>query len=125
MRYYKTIISSIGVEVRSLLEGGVLILFAHGAPSGLAEVSILHRVEQVSERAPRLGAVLRIGETCAVVTAVGPSAWHKVRELGHVVITFNGAEADERPGVICASKIDGAALFAGMRSGTVIEFVDA
>ncbi|VVE84437.1 PTS glucitol/sorbitol transporter subunit IIA [Pandoraea sputorum] len=125
MRYYKTIISSIGVEVQSLLEGGVLILFADGAPAELAEVSILHRVEQVSACAPPVGTVLRIGENAAVVTAVGSGAWSKVSELGHVVITFNGAEADERPGVICASKIDCAALFTGMQSGTVIELVDA
>lgn len=125
MRYYKTIISRIGIEVESLLEGGGLILFADGAPAELAEISILHRVEHISACAPPIGAVLRIGENSAVVTAVGPGAWHKVSELGHVVITFNGALADERPGVICASKIDCAALFTGMQSGTVIELVDA
>ena len=36
MHYYKTIISSIGEEVESLLEGGVLILYSDGAPSELA-----------------------------------------------------------------------------------------
>lgn len=125
MRYYRTIIASVGGEVQALLEGGLLILFADGAPLELAEVSVLHRVEHVSARMPPVGSVLRIGETCAVVTAVGPVAWHKVSELGHVVITFNGASADERPGVICASTIDCAALYKGLQSGTVIEFADA
>lgn len=124
MHYYRTIIASIGAEVSALLEGGVLILFADGAPAELAEVSILHRVEHVSARAPRVGSVLRIGELSVAVTAVGPGAWNNVSALGHVVITFNGARADERPGVICASKIDCAKLFEGMHRGTVIEFVD-
>ncbi|MET1530597.1 PTS glucitol/sorbitol transporter subunit IIA [Burkholderia sola] len=125
MHYYKTIISSIGEEVESLLEGGVLILYSDGAPSELAEVSVLHRVEEAHSHAPRIGSVLRIGEISAVVTAVGPTAWNKVSELGHVVITFNGAHSAERPGEICASMVDCERLFKSMQKGAVIEIVDA
>ena len=85
MHYYKTVISSIGVEVQALLEGGVLILYSEGAPPELAEVSVLHSVEEASRDVPRVGSVLRIGKDSAVVTAVGPTAWNKVSELGHVV----------------------------------------
>ena len=98
MNYYRTVISSIGEEVQSLLEGGVLILYADGAPPELAEVSVLHRVQEASRDVPRIGSVLRIGEDSAVVTAVGSSAWNKVSELGHVVINFNGSQTAERPG---------------------------
>lgn len=125
MHYYKTIISSIGEEVEPLLEGGVLILYADGAPSELAEVSVLHRVEQASRDVPRVGALLRIDGMSAEVTAVGPTAWNKVSELGHVVISFNGAGEAERPGEICVSEIDCAALLNGLREGAVIEIVDA
>jgi PTS system glucitol/sorbitol-specific IIA component len=124
MHYYKTVISEVGPEVRDLLEGGVLILYAHGAPPELAEVSVLHRVEQAHPEAPRPGSQLRIGEVNAVVTAVGPTAWHKVQEMGHVVINFNGSSTAERPGEICAQSIDPARLLTCIRSGTVIEIVD-
>ena len=98
MHYYKTVISSIGEEVQALLEGGVLILYADGAPPELAEVSVLHRVVQASHDVPRIGSILRIGEGAAMVTAVGPTAWNKVSELGHVVLNFNGSRNADRPG---------------------------
>ena len=66
MHYYKTVISEVGPEVRDLLEGGVLILYADGAPPELAEVSVLHRAEQAHAEAPRAGSQLRIGEVSAV-----------------------------------------------------------
>ncbi|WP_208297260.1 PTS glucitol/sorbitol transporter subunit IIA [Paraburkholderia sp.] len=124
MHYYKTVISEVGPEVRDLLEGGVLILYADGAPPELAEVSVLHRAEQLHPEAPRAGSQLRIGEVSAFVTAVGPTAWNKVNEMGHVVINFNGSSTAERPGEICAQPVDTDALLAWIRSGTVIEIVD-
>jgi glucitol/sorbitol PTS system EIIA component len=124
MHYYKTVISEVGREVGDLLEGGVLILYAHGAPPELAEVSVLHRVEEFTPEGPRVGAHLQIGELDSVLTAVGPNAWNKVSELGHVVITFNGASTAERPGELCAQPIDAAKLLAALRSGVSIEIVD-
>jgi glucitol/sorbitol PTS system EIIA component len=124
MHYYKTVISDVGPEVRDLLEGGVLILYADGAPPELAEVSVLHKVEQAHADAPAPGSQLRIGEVSAFVTAVGPTAWNKVSEMGHVVLNFNGSNTAERPGEICAQPVDTEALLACIRSGTVIEIVD-
>ena len=97
---------------------------ASPAPPELAEVSVLHRAEQVHTEAPRSGAQLRIGEVSAVVTAVGPTAWNKVNEMGHVVINFNGSSVAERPGEICTQPVDTDALLACIRSGTLIEIVD-
>ncbi len=124
MHYYRTVISEVGPEVAELLEGGVLILYADGAPPELAEVSVLHRVEEAHRQAPQAGSRLRIGEISAWVTAVGPTAWNKVSELGHVVIHFNGSDAAERPGEICAQPVDRGELLASIRSGTVIEIAD-
>jgi glucitol/sorbitol PTS system EIIA component len=124
MHYYKTVISEVGPEVPDLLEGGVLILYADGAPPELAEVSVLHRVEAAQQQAPQAGSTLRIGGISAFVTAVGPSAWNKVSELGHVVINFNGANEAQRPGEICAQPVDAGELLACMKSGTVIEIAD-
>ena len=45
MIYYSTTVTAIGEEVADLLEGGVLILYADGAPPALAEVSVQHLVD--------------------------------------------------------------------------------
>jgi PTS system glucitol/sorbitol-specific IIA component len=123
MLHYRTIVSDVGPEVGALLEGGVLILYSHGAPPELAEVSVLHRVVEASADAPRVGALLRIGDVTSRVTSVGPTAWNKVSELGHVVINFNGSENAERPGEICARLVDHGALLDAMKSGSIIEIV--
>lgn len=123
--YLKTKITQVGPEVAELAESGVLILFADGAPPELAEVSVLHLADAgPSESAPAIGASIKIGDLSANVTAIGEKAWAKVREIGHVVITFNGSQTAERPGEICASEIDGAALAAAAQSGAMIVIGD-
>jgi PTS system glucitol/sorbitol-specific IIA component len=58
----RTRITEIGPEVADLAEGGVVILFADGSPSELAEVSVLHKTEQgPSDGAPDVGASIAIG----------------------------------------------------------------
>lgn len=113
----ETRVTAVGPEVADLAEGGVVILFADGSPPELAEVSVLHKtVQGPSIDAPRVGASITVGPVKAQVTAVGESAWAKVREIGHVVISFNGAGEAERPGEICASEVDGEALVAALKT---------
>jgi PTS system glucitol/sorbitol-specific IIA component len=117
----RTRVTEVGPEVADLAEGGVVILFADGSPPELAEVSVLHKAESgPSDDAPTAGASIAIGGVTAAITAVGPTAWSKVREIGHVVINFNGASEAERPGEICASEVDTEALVAELKTGTVI-----
>lgn len=124
MIYYSTTVTAIGEEVASLLEAGVLILYADGAPPALAEVSVQHRVETVHHEAPLVGARLAVGNLSTRVTAVGPSAWDKVKDMGHVVINFNGSGKVERPGEICVEALDSAALGREVRAGGVILIAD-
>lgn len=116
----KTRITAIGPEVAELAEGGVVILFADGSPPELAEVSVLHKGDAPSDEAPPVGASIAIGPVSATITAIGATAWSKVREIGHVVISFNGAGEAERPGEICASEVDTAALVGALAVETVI-----
>jgi PTS system glucitol/sorbitol-specific IIA component len=117
----RTRVTEIGPEVADLAEGGVVILFADGSPPELAEVSVLHKVEQgPSENAPGAGASIAIGPVSATVTAVGGTAWDKVQEMGHVVISFNGAGDAERPGEICASAVEPEKLVAALQPNAVI-----
>lgn len=105
--YLETHLTAIGPEVADLAQSGVLILFADGSPDELADVSVLHRITQDPLKfAPNTGSKLTIGEIETRLTAVGDLAWEKILDLGHVVITFNGADISERPGEICAAMID-------------------
>ena len=117
----RTRVTSIGPEVADLAEGGVVILFADGSPPELAEVSVLHKTEHgPSDGAPQKGASITLGPVAATITAVGSSAWSKVLEMGHVVISFNGAAEAERPSEICASQVDAQALVAALTTGAII-----
>ncbi len=119
--FLKTRITAVGPEVADLAEGGVLILFADGAPEELAEVSVLHAVQEgPSDAAPTAGARVTVGDVTAEITAMGEAAWNKVREIGHVVVNFNGANAVERPGEICASVVEPATLVAALKTDAVI-----
>ena len=119
---FRATVTDVSDEARELVEGGVLILFAEGAPPELAEVSVLHRVSvPPSQEAPPVGARLSIGAFSAPITAIGEYAWRKMGEIGHVVINFNDGAQAPRPGEISTASIDLAALAAALAPGMVIE----
>ena len=119
--HYRTALTAVGPDAADLLEGGILILFADGAPPELAEVSVLHRVaEGPSADGPTVGASLTIGEVGAELTAIGKLAWAKIADMGHVVINFDGAAESQRPGEISVSVVDPAALAAAVRPGATL-----
>jgi len=125
MIYYSTTVTAVGEEVADLLDGGVLILYADGAPPALAEVSVLHRVEgAVQLQPPPVGARISLGGLSTRISAVGSSAWDKVRDLGHVVINFNGASKAERPGEICVEACDSALVSREVHAGSTIVIAD-
>jgi PTS system glucitol/sorbitol-specific IIA component len=121
MRHFSTVITQVSPEARELVEGGVLILFAEGAPPELAEVSVLHRVVIApTAEPPAVGARLTFPGVAARITAIGDYAWKKIGDMGHVVINFNDATATPRPGEICVSSVDLAALAAALSPGAEI-----
>jgi PTS system glucitol/sorbitol-specific IIA component len=121
MRHFTTIVTEVGDEARELVEGGVLILFADGAPPELAEVSVLHRVlDQPTAAAPAVGATFFIAGASAHITAMGDYAWRKIGEIGHVVINFNNSPGALRPGEISVTDVDRVALAAALKPGAEI-----
>lgn len=121
MRCFSTVVTAVSEEARELIEGGVLILFAEGAPPELAEVSVLHRVTTEPTAAPpAVGATLVIAGQSARITAIGDYAWKKIGEMGHVVLNFNGATEAPRPGEIAVEELDLAALARGLQPGAEI-----
>ena len=118
---FRTIVTQVSPEALELVEGGILILFADGAPAELAEVSVLHRVQtKPTAEAPAVGAELRIDGLSTRVTAIGEFAWAKIDDMGHVVINFDGAAVAPRPGEISVAPVDLAALAALLRPGAEI-----
>jgi len=125
MIYYRTVVTEIGEEVADLLDGGVLILYAHGAPPALADVSVLHQVQdEIIGHKPPVGSIIKLGDLQTKVTAIGDTAWHKVKELGHVVINFNASSTAERPGEMCVHPIDAELLKSALVRGCVVVVED-
>lgn len=123
MSYYSTSVTAVGEEVADLLDGGVLILYADGAPQALAEVSIQHQVqEEVPGFVPAVGHQIVLGPLTTRITAIGDTAWKKVKDLGHVVLSFNGSSVAERPGEICVEPIDADAVKTVVVKGCLIAF---
>ena len=119
--FYRTVVTQVGPDVGDLIDGGMLILFAEGAPPELAEVSVLHRVSDgPSPAAPPVGAEIVIGPVAAQLTAIGALAWNKIGDMGHVVINFDGAPAAGRPGELNASPVAAEALSAALKPGAMI-----
>src|SRR5579863_7423080 len=121
MRCFSTSVTAVSDEARELVEGGVLILFAEGAPPELAEVSVLHRVQIAPTAAPpAVGAKLEIAGISTRITAIGGYAWKKIDEIGHVVLNFNGATEAPRPGEIAVEEVDLEALSKALQPGAEI-----
>jgi PTS system glucitol/sorbitol-specific IIA component len=121
--HFRTVVTQVSKEALELVEGGILILFADGAPPELAEVSVQHRViTNPTADAPAVGAELRIGGISTKVTAVGEIAWRKIDDMGHVVINFDGATAAPREGEVSVAPVDLTAVAAELKPGAEISF---
>ena len=118
---YQTELKEIGAEVEAFLEERYLILFELGAPPELAEMSVLHDCSHMREEPPVAGDVLAIGEMEFRITAVGEKAWKNIKDLGHAVFVFNGANEAEMPGQICLEETGSGSLIGTVRPGALLE----
>lgn len=121
MRHFSTVVTAVSPEARELIAGGVLIMFAEGAPPELAEVSVLHRVASPpAAEAPAAGGKLMIAGVTTPITAIGDKAWAKIADIGHVVVNFNGSAAAPRPGEISVAPVDLSELAERLSPGAII-----
>ncbi len=89
-----------GEQAQDLIEDGMVVIFKEGAPSELAEISVLHEPEEEFEDEIRPGDRLSLGDNSFRVTSVGDEANKNMKELGHATLKFNGADEAELPGDI-------------------------
>ncbi len=91
---------AIGLSMSLFMEHRILVFFKLGAPPELAEVSIIHEPSELRADV-RVGDYVVIGGQRYRVTAVGELANENIRELGHMVIRFDGQTTAQLPGYIC------------------------
>lgn len=96
---YKSTVTGIGESVAEFMDGGFIIIFNNNAPQEMADLSVLHTIEKLSQD-------VQVGDTFAIsgkqytVTAVGNEANYTLREMGHCTLKFDGRDSAELPGHI-------------------------
>lgn len=100
---YRLTILGIGEMASEIFEEGLLIFFGNNAPGELKEVSIVHDGQNLQADIVQ-GDIIQIGDTQVTVLCVGEVVNDNLRNLGHMVIKFNGIETPENPGDINVEK---------------------
>ena len=101
MEKYCAKVTALGPEALSLLEANMIIIFNNNAPPELAEITVMHTIEELKEDvAP--GDVVTLGGHDYEVKYVGSEANYTLRELGHCTFYFynENVEYRELPGYI-------------------------
>lgn len=101
MEKYCAKVTAIGPEALSLLEVNMLIIFNENAPEELAEITVMHTIEELKEDVVK-GDVVTLGGHDYEVVFVGSEANYTLRELGHCTFYLygEGVEYRELPGYI-------------------------
>lgn len=100
---YQAEVVEIGPLVTEFIDAGILVFFGEGAPPELVEFSIIHN-GKVLEKDINPGDVILIDQSEFNVLAVGDVANDNFRNLGHLIIKFNGKSKAELPGDVCVEK---------------------
>ena len=96
---YETTVTAVGPMAVEFAAEGILVFFGSDAPEELHEFAIIHD-HSPNEDDVSPGDVVEIDEARFEVTGVGEVANDNLRNLGHVVIKFNGLSDTELPGEV-------------------------
>lgn len=100
MKKYSATILSVGPLLGEFTEAGILVFFGENAPEELQEFSVIHD-------GTTLEADLEPGDFVSLdgveykILAVGEIANLNFRNLGHLVLKFNGETEVDLPGDVC------------------------
>lgn len=100
MIIYQATITAIGPYVEEFIDHNILVFFGDQAPEELAEFSILHDGKEMHGNLT-IGDVVSLGDNEFTVLAVGEVANDNLKNLGHLIIRFNGETEPEMPGDVC------------------------
>lgn len=91
MNKYRATVTGMGDTAGRLIESGLLIIFNNNAPAELADLSVLHTIEELRADVAQ-GDVVTICGTAMPVLQVGDEANHTLRTLGHCTMMLQGEE---------------------------------
>ena len=100
---FKATITEIGPLVKEFIDSDILVFFGEGAPPELVEFSIIHN-GKLEQDDVTVGNINSISDSEFKVLAVGDVANLNFKNLGHIIIKFNGKNKTELPGDICVEK---------------------
>ena len=111
-------VTEIGPLVTEFIDAGILVFCAEGAPPELVEFSIIHNGKSLeSDLIP--GDEITIDDESFKILAVGEVANENFRNLGHLIMKFNGKIKVELPGDVCVEQ----KKVPDIRIGTVIKIM--
>lgn len=96
---YKSTVTALGEMVNEFLDEDFVIIFNDNAPSAMAEVSVLHTIEEMTGTI-EIGDQITIGKNIFYVTAVGEEANKTFLELGHCTLRFTGKDRVQLEGEV-------------------------
>jgi PTS system glucitol/sorbitol-specific IIA component len=102
---YETTVSAVGPMAVEFAAEGILVFFGTNAPEELHEFAILHE-HTPNDEDVKPGDKLAIDESEFVITGVGDVANDNLRNLGHLVVKFNGLTETELPGEVSVTHGD-------------------
>jgi glucitol/sorbitol PTS system EIIA component len=118
---YSLKVVSIGELAKEFLDEGIMVFFGTNAPEELQEHSIVHEHSELTEDVVP-GDTIVIGSESFNVLAVGKVANENLRNLGHLVLKFNGLTEPEMDGDVTVAAVPLPEIQTGtgieIRSGT-------
>ncbi len=96
---YRLRVVSIGQMAEELFSEGLLIFFGDGAPGELQEVSIIHQHSDLPHDI-EAGDSIIIDASSYSILCIGSVVNENIRNIGHMVIKFNGLDSPENLGDI-------------------------
>ncbi len=105
MRKFFAHVTGIGDFAQEFIDEGVLVFFADSAPEELQEHAVVHDDEAPLHDDVAVGDKIRIGSVKLPILAVGKVANENFRNLGHLVLKFNGLSEPEMDGDVCVPEV--------------------
>jgi PTS system glucitol/sorbitol-specific IIA component len=103
LKKYTATVLHVGALVSEFTEAGILVFFGESAPQELYEFSVIHDGKSLEADLVPGDRIFLDGEPF-VILAVGEVANTNFRNLGHLVMKFNGETQVEMPGDVCVEK---------------------
>lgn len=100
---FEATVTHVGELVNEFVDEGILVFFGETAPHELREFSIIHDGEFLETDLVPEDVVSLDGVNYRIL-AVGDIANTNFRNLGHLVLKFNGEFDVELPGDVCVEK---------------------